>query len=569
MKYAFVFLTLTSIVKGECPGGCSTNGVCGPRDMCTCFKNFMGNDCSQRVCPFGKAHVDTPKGDINMDRSSSTAGLILTNSQMYPGGTWEYNNPNALPDEGHFYMECSNAGLCDRSTGLCQCFPGFEGSSCQRAACNNACNQHGVCKSIGFIASNGDRSLSITGNPKDKVSTTYDLWDAEKTMGCICDPWFEGPDCSRRSCKVGVDPLYEAAGYPIYETFNIYAAIVPTATKTIDPTTSWIQLRVYDYYGESYLTERITVMDDTAAGVNSGTILQNALKALPNGIFSSVTCWESTDANTPSLMPKLATEVGFFATCQFNDNPGRMRLPDVYAYQFGDTSPKLLTSGIRAFITANNRRGEDVDYCATPSIYTVAATVTTGTAFTVATTTLPVPAALQSIAVGTVVKVKDRLFIVDTVSTNTGFSVKWDVAGSLTAGSTIYYATGLTAAADTTCTVTAWAVGSNSFTCNAAPTTLAVGSMFLFHNAIFIVRGISGGTTVTVDRNFNGNAAAGAAIAAAENLYILTPASPLTGSYQYVSKCSGRGICDFSTGICQCFKGYTDDNCDTQNILAF
>merc|ERR1711959_548446 len=43
-------------------------------------------------------------------------------------------------------------------------------------------------------------------------------------------------------------------------------------------------------------------------------------------------------------------------------------------------------------------------------------------------------------------------------------------------------------------------------------------------------------------------------------------ASPTT--FHYVSQCSNRGTCDSSTGICKCFKGYSNDNCDTQNMLA-
>merc|ERR1711865_1081403 len=43
----------------------------------------------------------------------------------------------------------------------------------------------------------------------------------------------------------------------------------------------------------------------------------------------------------------------------------------------------------------------------------------------------------------------------------------------------------------------------------------------------------------------------------------------VTGStYQYVSQCANRGSCDSSSGICKCFKGYSNDNCDTQNMLA-
>jgi len=43
---------------------------------------------------------------------------------------------------------------------------------------------------------------------------------------------------------------------------------------------------------------------------------------------------------------------------------------------------------------------------------------------------------------------------------------------------------------------------------------------------------------------------------------------PPSNAYNYVAQCSNRGICDKATGICQCFHGYTNDNCDTQNALA-
>jgi hypothetical protein len=36
-----------------------------------------------------------------------------------------------IENAAHYYMECSNKGMCDRDSGLCECFGGYDGSSCQ------------------------------------------------------------------------------------------------------------------------------------------------------------------------------------------------------------------------------------------------------------------------------------------------------------------------------------------------------------------------------------------------------------------------------------------------------
>merc|ERR1712072_598089 len=75
-------------------------------------------DCSERICPFEFAWVDTP------DATGAH----------------------------HKYTECASKGICDRETGQCECFAGYEGKACQRTTCPNSCSGHGQCEYIENMA---------------------------------------------------------------------------------------------------------------------------------------------------------------------------------------------------------------------------------------------------------------------------------------------------------------------------------------------------------------------------------------------------------------------------------
>lgn len=178
-KVIFVISTIISAVQSACDNACSGHGCCGAKSVCECFDNWgiglshLSGDCSERICPYEIAWVDTP--------------------DAY--GTF------------HKYAECANKGICNRATGECECFPGYEGKGCQRTSCPNDCSGHGRCKFIenlpfGAVAADYPTSSFY---PQDPHEFTYYNWDNYKTRGCVCDPEYGDVDCSKRLCQYGND----------------------------------------------------------------------------------------------------------------------------------------------------------------------------------------------------------------------------------------------------------------------------------------------------------------------------------------------------------------------------
>ncbi|KDO28907.1 hypothetical protein SPRG_05778 [Saprolegnia parasitica CBS 223.65] len=173
MKWLLIcaLAALLPAIEAYCPNGCNAQGTCGANDKCTCYLRndelndqtqpmFTGADCSRRTCSRGKAFVDIPTAN----------------------------------EAAHQLVECSNRGLCDYASGVCQCFPGFEGKACERMSCPNDCNHHGVCLSIKSIVAAGGGTYTTA-------------WDAEKSYGCLCDQGYRGPDCSLKECPSAADVL--------------------------------------------------------------------------------------------------------------------------------------------------------------------------------------------------------------------------------------------------------------------------------------------------------------------------------------------------------------------------
>jgi len=316
MKIVAALLLTLPFAAAECPNACSQNGECSMNDMCDCHSGFQGGDCSERVCQYNFAFVTTSNGDLNFDgdrydgtvyspdvilslnhpsASVDTGGSVLR-TQAAPGGTWENWPSYAKQNEGHFYMECSNRGLCKRDTGDCECFPGYEGVACNRMVCPDNCNGKGVCQTV-----------------KD-YDSSYLMWDAEMARSCKCDPGYSGISCAERQCPYSNDvltmtnELVETQYVEIFTSCERDAAGLTCADDLLYDGTSGLlggtfTLTYTDHYGQGYTTTPIALdMGTLASTSNVAANAQAALRALPNDATSSTlevtasTCQYAEDA---------------------------------------------------------------------------------------------------------------------------------------------------------------------------------------------------------------------------------------------------------------------------------
>mmetsp|Transcript_635 Transcript_635/g.1457 ORF Transcript_635/g.1457 Transcript_635/m.1457 type:complete len:767 (-) Transcript_635:2005-4305(-) len=160
-----------------CPNQCNNRGVCIAEDggKCQCFPGYHGVDCSYKLCPSGNAWFDHPSAD-NVAHAD--------------------------------FVECSNAGKCNRLTGQCECRVGLTGPACDRVLCpygkstsgaDAVCSGHGRCMSLRDVSNFVDYEQFFS-------AVVYTEWDADMIYGCDCDSGWEGSGCHRKSCPKGDDP---------------------------------------------------------------------------------------------------------------------------------------------------------------------------------------------------------------------------------------------------------------------------------------------------------------------------------------------------------------------------
>lgn len=267
-------LAFVASVNANCDNNCSGHGTCMVDEVCSCYDNWGvglnhdSGDCSDRICPFELAWVDTPDSS----------------------GTF------------HRYAECAGRGICNRGTGECACFDGYEGKACQRTTCPNDCSGHGTCEYIQDLAFSADWNTdSLEYFKGGQLTFDYNNWDTRKTRGCVCDATYGDIDCSKRMCPYGNDVLSLRDNTLDPEKYQVQRLTFEASElNDIDLNSKTFALTFVSRLNETFTTIPI-VFDDTDITdfIND---VHLALLNLPNRVIDGLTVTGTrTDQSTVEL----------------------------------------------------------------------------------------------------------------------------------------------------------------------------------------------------------------------------------------------------------------------------
>ena len=207
-----------------------------------------GLDCEQRVCPYGLA-------------PSANRHAADDDASYSPFGSSDEDTLDGM----HSYFECSNAGVCDRAIGTCDCNDDREGAACERNKCPNNCNFHGLCRTLALVAGELVDMESLSGKHMD--------WNGQTYQQCDCDAGWFGGDCSLRQCPMGVNPLEICEEKSSFDIQNIDLSAIDSDSFFVLDFTSWM--------GSAFTTHPLP---QTA----SAGYIQRALEQLPTSVLPSV-----------------------------------------------------------------------------------------------------------------------------------------------------------------------------------------------------------------------------------------------------------------------------------------
>lgn len=447
-------------------------------------------------------------------------------------------------DEAHFYRECSNKGLCDRETGLCECFPGYEGSGCRRTACPQDCNGNGICRTI------------LESGRAD--ADDYSAWDGEKTQLCVCDPGWTGPACSMRSCPKGADPV--AYNYRVTNSIQgiYFRTFAPDQLHVADeasmhqflkdkPSKVYFTITYTDEYNDEWTTA-VTTIDYTTfceTGTGGGICLSTPKMDYTTSGATTAANNEPTRATLEELSEHVNNTLLALPT---------NAIPESYVWS-GANSFDVVCTGISSADGDSDLRGDVIDCIDQSDIRLVARPFMAypwmqdaADANDRASTSMYVNSLDYRLDVEITGKVDQTGNEVNFDGTDTevfglGLFVKLPGPGVNEPLQVRYWYT------------PSGMIDEKSVSYSHVEGTSAVGS-FTPDSDLFLRQDLVVIQNLVPKRVWNADDG--------DSEYEFSNRAVADLPY-----CANRGICDFDSGICNCFSGYTGLRCDTQNAVTY
>jgi len=333
MIFALVLIAISlGSAAARCDNACNGHGTCLFDDVCSCYDNWgLGlsldsGDCSDRICPFELAWVDTP----------SSSGKF------------------------HKYAECAGKGICNRDSGECECFEGYGGKGCQRTECPSKCSGHGTCEYIEDISFAGDRIFANGFFDTEASHPSYYGWDKTKTRGCVCDAQYTDVDCSKRMCPYGTDVLDQRDNLLMSEKYQIQTI----EFRAMNHTNFYedLQGQTFALTFRSKLNETFTTIPiafDVADTIDMANDIKLALLMLPNKVIDGVSV---VVTKTPGTDHWVKADVTFTG----DSVQGPQHLLDVEYIECADgCQPKITGLDIFAKTTSPSHRFHNPDSTST------------------------------------------------------------------------------------------------------------------------------------------------------------------------------------------------------------